>query len=177
MTVPRGGPLGKPSTGCLPAKRATVQPVWGDVLASFTSAALRSQPTRICLVSPWMRETDHGRFRLLARHADANRAELVVVTRPVTTADAQRAVDIVQSARSNRILIRDSLHAKLYISQEGDGRGVALVGSANMTAGGSRLAEVGVLLRPLGGSRLIDDLVRVALTHLGACPHETRRSS
>lgn len=163
-TVPQGRHPSKPRTGFLPARRATAEPVWGDVLGRFTAAALRSRAIRICLVSPWLTETDHGRLRLLVRHADAQNAELLVVTRPASTHPSEQAIELVRSARSHRVLVSDSLHAKMYISQELDGRGVALVGSANMTAGGTRLAEVGILLRPLAESSLIDDLVRVALT-------------
>lgn len=167
-TVHRGQRPIKPSTGSLPARRATVEPVWGDILGRFTSAALRARPIRICVVSPWLTETDHGRLRLLVRHADARSAELLVVTRPPTTRPAEQAVEVARSARSHRILVSDALHAKMYIAQEIDGRGVALVGSANMTAGGTRLAEAGVLLRPLAESSLIHDLVRVAVNQLGA---------
>ncbi|HLX89899.1 MAG TPA: hypothetical protein VKR22_15750 [Acidimicrobiales bacterium] len=131
---------------------------------------------RICLVSPWLTDTDHGRLRLLARHADAQRAELVAVIRAPSTRAGEQALETVRSARSHRILVSDTLHAKMYICQELDGRGVALVGSANMTAGGARLAEAGVLLRPLAESSLIDDLIRVALTQLGAQPLVIRRS-
>jgi hypothetical protein len=176
-TVPRRGRAGKDPSGCLPPKRATAQPVWGEIVARFTAAALQSRPIRICLVSPWLTETDHGRLRLLAHHADGHGAELVVITRTPTTRDGHLALELVGSARSHRVLISDSLHAKLYISQEADGRGVALVGSANMTAGGTRLAEAGVLLRPLADSRLMDDLIHMALTQLGAYRPATRRPS
>jgi hypothetical protein len=176
-TVPRGGHPSKAPTGFLPARRATAEPVWGDVLGRFMAAALRSRPIRICLVSPWLTETDHGRLRLLVRRADAQNAELLVVTRSPSSRAGEQAIEIVRSARTHRILVNDALHAKMYISQELHGRGVALVGSANMTAGGSHLAEVGILLRPLAESNLIDDLVRVALTQLGARPFVTRRWS
>lgn len=46
-----------------------------------------------------------------------------------------------------------------------------------MTAGSTRLAEFGILLRPLAGSGLIDDLVRIAVTQLGARPLTIRRRS
>ncbi len=174
-TVHRGRRPSKPTTGFLPARRATAEPVWGDILGRFTSAALRARPTRICLVSPWITETDHGRLRLLVRHADAQDAELIVVSRPPSTRPAEQAIELARSARSHRVLVSDALHAKMYIAQEADGRGVALVGSANMTAGGTRLAEVGVLLRPLSGSALINDLVRVALSQLGARPLDAGR--
>ena len=173
-TVPRDRYPSKQRTGFLPAQRATAEPVWGDILGRFTTAALRSRPIRICLVSPWLTETDYGRLRLLVRHADARNAELVVVTRPLATGLGERAIEMVRSARSHKVLVADALHAKMYISQEPAGRGVALVGSANMTAGGTRLAEVGVLLRPLTGSSLIDDLVGIAVTQLGARPLTTR---
>lgn len=174
-TVPRDGYPSKPPTGFLPAKRATAEPLWGDILGRFTTAALRSRPIRICLVSPWLTETDHGRLRLLIRHANAQNAELLVVTRPPSTNLGERAIEMVRSARSHKVLVADALHAKMYISQEPQGRGVALVGSANMTAGGTRFAEVGVLLRPLTGSSLIDDLVQIAVTQFGARPLTTRR--
>jgi hypothetical protein len=175
--VPPGRRPGKLTTGSLPARRATVEVVCGDVLGRFTVAAIRSRPIRICLVSPWLTETDHGRLRLLARHANAQNAELLVITRPPSTQPGVQAIEMVRLALSHRILVSDTLHAKMYISQELDGRGVALVGSANMTAGGTRLAEVGVMLRPLAGSSLISDLVRVALTELGARRLTNRRRS
>lgn len=155
---------------------ALVQPVWGDVLGAFTAAALRARPQRICLVSPWITETDHGRLRLLAQHVDAHGAELVVVTRPSGSEATRRAMALARSARRHRILTSELLHAKLYVCQEPNGRGVALVGSANMTAGGTRWSEMGVLLRPTAASSLIDDLVRIALCHLGTRPSDTRRS-
>ena len=174
-TVPRGRYPSKQPTGFLLAQRATAEPVWGDVLGRFTTAALRSRPIRICLVSPWLTETDYGRLRHLIRHADAKNAELLVVTRPPSTDLGERAIEMVRSARSPKVLVAKDLHAKMYISQEPAGRGVALVGSANMTAGGTRLAEVGVLLRPFKGSSLIDDLVGIAVTQFGARPLTTRR--
>lgn len=172
-TVPQGWGRGKAASGCLPVRRATAQPIWGDVLGSFTAATLRARPVRLCLVTPWVGETEHGRLRLLVRHADAHRAELVVVTRPSALTSGNDALDIVRKARAHRLLLNDQLHGKLYVCQEGEGRGVALVGSANLTMGGARLAEVGVLLRPLGGSRIIDDLANVAMMYLGGTNYQT----
>jgi hypothetical protein len=168
-------PRSKAHSGSLLAQRSTAQPVWGDVLGRFVAATLRARPVRIYIVSPWMPETDLDRLRALARHADSCRAELTVITRPPVSVGAERALDVVRAAGRHRILVNDQLHAKLYVCQEPDGRGVALICSANFTAGGTRMAEVGVLLRPLAESSLIDDLARVALTSLGASPQPTSR--
>lgn len=126
--VPRGLRPSKPRTGFLQARRATAEPVWGDVLGRFTAAALRSRPVRICLVSPWLTETSNGRLCLLVRHADAQNAELLVVTRPPSTHPGEQAIEMVRSARSHRVLVSDALHAKMYVSQELGGGGWRLWG-------------------------------------------------
>lgn len=148
-------------------RRATVQVVWGDVIARFVAAALRSKPTHICLVSPWLSENDDAQVSVLLTHARRNRAEVTLVTRPMAVAPESLAA-LVDRQHGARVLISNHLHAKLYVCQEGDGRGVAMIGSANLTAGAVRLAEIGLLVRPLVGSRIIDDLARVATTQLGA---------
>jgi hypothetical protein len=159
-------PRSKAHSGSGRAQRSTAQPVWGDVLGKFVAATLRAQPTHLYLVSPWIAETDHARIDLLTRHAAACQAEIVLITRSVTTKAAERAMDMVRRAPRSRIIFNEALHAKLYVCQEANGRGVALVGSANLTPGGTRLDEVGVLLRPLIDSSIIDDLARVAATTL-----------
>jgi hypothetical protein len=145
-----------------------VQAVWGDILGRFVAATLRATPVKLCLVSPWLAETDYDRLATLLGHARRHRATVFIVTRPSAVAPDRGLSALLGRQPLLRILVNDQLHAKLYVCQERDGRGVALIGSANLTAGGARLAEAGVLLRPLAGSRLIDDLASVALTALGA---------
>jgi hypothetical protein len=148
-----------------------VQVVWGDILGRFVAATLRATPVKLWLVSPWLAETDHDRLATLLEHARRHRAPVSIVTRPSAVTPDRALTALLDRQPSLRILVNDRLHAKLYVCQEQDGRGVALIGSANLTAGGARLAEAGVLLRPLAGSRLIDDLVSTALTGLGARDH------
>jgi hypothetical protein len=147
------------------------QAVWGDILGRFVAATLMARPVKLCLVSPWLAETDHDRLATLLGHARRHRAAVSVVTRPSAVAPNRALSKLFDRQPWLRILVNEQLHAKLYVCQEQDGRGVALVGSANLTAGGARLAEVGVLLRPLAGSRLIEDLASVAITGLGARDH------
>jgi hypothetical protein len=148
-----------------------VQAVWGDILGRFVAAALRATPVKLCLVSPWLAETDYDRLATLLGHARRHRAPVSIVTRPSAVDPLRPLSALLDRQPSLQILVSDQLHAKLYVCQEQDGRGVALIGSANLTAGGARQAEAGVLLRPLAGSRLIDDLASVALTGLGARDH------
>lgn len=160
----------KASSGSGLARRATVQTVWGDVLGSFIAATLRAAPKQICLVSPWLAEKEHDRLGRLLGHARRHRAAVTIVTRPSAVASGLALASLLGRESAVRVLVNDQLHAKLYVCQEHDGRGVALVGSANFTAGGARLAEAGVLVRPLADSRIIDDLAKVALSELGARP-------
>jgi hypothetical protein len=150
----------------LPARRAIVQAVWGDILGAFTSAALRARPIRLCLVSPWLTETDHDRLKTLVRHATRHSAEIVVVTRPTAATASLRALEAIHRTSKLRILTNERLHAKLYVCEESDGRGVALVGSANLTNNATKMVEVGVLVRPLGGDPIVEDLARIATTYL-----------
>lgn len=161
----------KAPSGSAPARRATVQAVWGDIVGRFVAATLRSRPVKLYLVSPWLAETDHDRIATLLGHARQHRAAVCVVTRPSAVAPERVLSALLERQPSLRILVNDQLHAKLYVCQEQDGRGVALIGSANLTAGGARQAEAGILLRPLAGSHLLDDLASVALTGLGGRDH------
>lgn len=121
---------------------------------------------RLTVVSPWITNGDHRRIEVLARHASLSRAEFVMITRAPASDDARLARNIVQRLEHHRIFINEQLHAKLYVCQQGDGRGVALIGSANLTASGMHMDEVGLLVRPLGASGIIDDLVDLALVQI-----------
>lgn len=168
VTSPRGECKVRSGAGI--ARRATVQPVWGDTLGRFVAAVLRVRPIRVCLVSPWITETDRGRVGDLVRHMRRSGAQLVVVTRPATLRAGEPVTELIERLPSHQLLVNDQLHAKLYVCQEREGRGVALIGSANLTAGGARLSEVGLLVRPLAGSDIIDELARVAVAQLGGRP-------
>jgi hypothetical protein len=164
--VHRGFVRGKVHSGFLHAQRAAATLLWGDVLGIFTTTALRARLVRLNLVSPRLAETDHDRLKLLVRHTEASGAEIVVLTQPSASPGTSGSLEFVRWARAHRVLTKDLLHANLYVCQEERGRGVALIGSANLTRGGSPLAEVGVLFRPLRRSRVID-WARVAITYLG----------
>jgi phosphatidylserine/phosphatidylglycerophosphate/cardiolipin synthase-like enzyme len=123
-------------------------------------AAVRQIPRRLTIVSPWINYESDCELTLsvLIRHAVRNRAAVVVITRPPTSAPHRRAVELVQAAPRSRIYLNPHLHAKLYICESAHGRGFAVVGSANGTISSASLDEVAILLRPEGASSIIREL-------------------
>lgn len=54
--------------------------------------------------------------------------------------------------------LNPALHAKLYVCDSRAGGGVAVIGSANLSAASTSLAEISLMVRPLRGSKIIQEL-------------------
>src|SRR6266516_73180 len=122
-------------------RRAFVQVATGDIFGLFAREALQAQPKRLTIVSPWVDPNlSHAPSlnELLDRAAEC-KASVVLVTRPLETPGQARAIASVLNYERGRVFLDPNLHAKLYICEEADGRGFAVVGSANMTDSSHRL--------------------------------------
>jgi hypothetical protein len=143
-----------------PARQATVRVVVGDSFGTFVREAVMSKPWRITLVSPWLggTELERGALDRLLRHARRSSASVFVITRePVSESHATALAAIADVPRAT-ISYNPRVHAKLFISQEGRGRGLAVIGSGNATDSSTTLDEAGLLIRPLRGSAVIRQL-------------------
>jgi hypothetical protein len=159
-----------------------VQVITGDIFGLFAREALQARPKRLTIVSPWV-DSDLANvpsLNELLGHAEQCRASVVLATRPLETPSHARAVASVLNYRRGRVFLDPSLHAKLYLCEEADGRGFAVVGSANMTDSSHRLRELAVVVRPQARSRVLADLGHQAVATLTASAegaHRQRRSA
>ena len=152
----------------LPWRRATVRVVHGDTLASFADQAVRLSVARLTVISPWLSFTQGGALWRLVALTLEHGGHLTLVTRPPRDSSDEAAIDAVQRLPRARVICNDRLHAKVYVCETGRaGRGVAMVGSANITDGAQRLLEIGLLVRPYRGSRVLSDLANSAVQ--GVC--------
>jgi hypothetical protein len=151
-----------------------------DVFGSFVSAVILENPTRITLISPWLGDPESGRLGRVLAHAEEHGAAVLLVTRPPVSATHSAAITATASMRRGRVHLNAKLHAKLYVCESVDGRGVAVLGSANGTDRSAALDEVGLIIRPDRGSEIITHLGRHAARSLlgggTAAGHERRRA-
>lgn len=152
--VAPGGRKGKWSPG-LPWRRSDVRVVLGDPLIVFTTAVLKQRPVRMTLISPWLSFDASSDLGLLIAHARRCDTRVTLVTRPPLLDGAVAAVEAVCALPQSRVILCESLHAKTYVSECGDGSGLAFVGSANLTEGAQRLFESGLLVRSYRGRGVI----------------------
>jgi hypothetical protein len=158
-------------------RRAFVQVVTGDIFALFAREALQGQPRRLTIVSPWVDLTLAHAPSLseLIEHAEQCNAAVVLATRPLETPGQARAIAAVLNYKRGRVFLDSQLHAKLYVCEEADSRGFAVIGSANMTDSSHRFRELAVVIRPQAKSRVIADLGHRAVTALTATAEAPRR--
>jgi phosphatidylserine/phosphatidylglycerophosphate/cardiolipin synthase-like enzyme len=157
-------------------RRAFVQVVTGDIFGLFAREALQARPKRLTIVSPWIDPSlSHAPslIELLDRAAEC-KASVVLATRPLETPGQARAIASVLNYERGRVFLDPNLHAKLYLCEEADGRGFAVVGSANMTDSSQRLRELAVVVRPQAKSRVLADLGHQAVANLTAKAKEAR---
>jgi phosphatidylserine/phosphatidylglycerophosphate/cardiolipin synthase-like enzyme len=143
----------------------------------FAREALQARPRRLTIVSPWV-DSDLAHTPSLSElldHAERSKASVVLGTRPLETPRHARAVASVLSYGRGRVFLDPCLHAKLYVCEEADGRGFAVVGSANMTDSSRRLRELAVIVRPQARSRVLADLGYQAVATLTESAEEARR--
>jgi phosphatidylserine/phosphatidylglycerophosphate/cardiolipin synthase-like enzyme len=158
-------------------RRAFVQVVTGDIFGLFARETLQARPKRLTIVSPWV-DSDFARapsLNELLDHAEQCKASVALATRPLETPSHARAVASVLNYRRGRVFLDPNLHAKLYVCEEADGRGFAVVGSANMTDSAQRLRELAVVVRPQARSRVLADLGDQAVATLTASAEGARR--
>lgn len=151
-----------------PARPATVRVVVGDSFGTFVREAVLSKPWRITLVSPWLggSELERGALDRLLRHARKNSASIFVITREPASDSHATALAAIADVPRATISFNPRVHAKLFISQEGRGRGLAVIGSGNATDSSTTLDEAGLLVRPLRGSAVIRQLALTTVHQL-----------
>lgn len=145
--------------------KAAVQVLTGDVLQKFADEVGRSRERleRLTLVSPWVTLSGgESVLDMLLQRCARDRTRVLLVTRPGTGPCHAAAISAVDSMPRGRVLLNRRLHAKLYICEFERGREFAVISSANMTAASGGLDEIGLLIRPLGGSRMISRLAPAA---------------
>lgn len=160
-------------------RRAFVQVVTGDIFGLFAREALQAQPKRLTIVSPWVDASlSHApSLNELLDHAAKCKASVVLATRPLETPSQARAIASVLNYQRGRVFLDPNLHAKLYLCEEADGRGFAVVGSANMTDSSQRLRELAVIVRPQARSRVLADLGHQAVATLTTSAEGARRQA
>jgi hypothetical protein len=143
-----------------PARRARLTVVRKDPFGTFARAALRHRPRRLVLVSPWLAE--HGRrspsLSAVLEHCERHGSSVIVVTRPPITRAHARALEMIETVSRSAVHLNPALHAKLYVCDCGSGQGVAVVGSANLSATSASLAEISLMVRPWRRSKIIQEL-------------------
>lgn len=158
------------------SRRATVEVITSDPFDRFVAELRRSSPTRISIASPWLSDPARGRHSLsrALAHARTRNASVVVVTRPPAAPGHAAAVSLLESSPRTRIHYNNSLHAKLYVCEEGRGRGFAVIGSGNATT--ASLDEVALLVRPIGKSAVVTEIANEIVRHLATRPRVRRRT-
>jgi hypothetical protein len=142
-----------------------VQVIRGDVLATFADAITRTRPPlrRVMIVSPWVSEAaGGGLLGLITRRVLADQAALILITRPYSNEAHVSVIEAIRALPRGSVFTNPALHAKVYLCEQGGGRGFAVIGSANMTSGSARLVESAVLIRPLARSRIIAQIAAAA---------------
>lgn len=158
---------------------ARVQLLTRDPFGAFVAAAVRERLQRITIVSPWISDLN-GRERSLGDvigHAEVHDAAVVLITRPAQSEAHALAVARVETMARGTVYLNPRLHAKLYVCEAARTGGLAVVGSANCTDSSASLDEIGVLLRPANGSRVIQQLGNgaVRLMSGGGPPYRLER--
>lgn len=164
-----------------PSHRATVRVVVGDAFGTFVREAELSTPRRITIVSPWISgdSAGHGALGRLLRHIERSSASLFVITREPRSESHARALAAITELPKATVAFNARVHAKLYISEEGNGRGLAVIGSGNATASSTSLDEAGVVIRPFRESGVIRQLALTTVRQLegGVYRHAGRNAN
>lgn len=130
-----------------------------DPFGAFARRTLLTQPVRISIASPWISpRADEPNLEKVIEHAASHRATITLVTRPPTSEAHSKAIEMVQGRAKAHVFFNPTLHGKLYICESKDGRGFAVIGSANCTPNSASLDEIAVMISPTKGSRVISDL-------------------
>src|SRR5579862_4698296 len=134
------------------ARRALVNVVLTkDIFGLFSEELGRMKPRRIEIISPWLGDgPDLPRVQAVLDRAARFGAPVVLTTRSPDTEAHQAVVDAVSSYANGRVIFNEGLHAKLYICEDQRRRGLAVVGSANLSRSSTDLDESAVVIRPLG---------------------------
>jgi hypothetical protein len=99
------------------------------------------------------------------RHDGATGHAGLITREPQSLAHA-RALEAITELPRVTVAYNPRVHAKLYISEEGRGRGVAVVGSGNATDSSRSLDEAGIVIRPSRGSGIIRHLAVTTVRQL-----------
>ena len=145
------------------ARSASVRVISGNAFGAFARAVARETPERITLVSPWLDNASaDGALGRVLRHAARHGAWVRLITRRGDTNAHQEAIEAVRSSARGTVRVNPDVHAKVFVCESVGGRGFAVIGSANLTSGFERLDELGVLIRPVGRSRIVRDILLAA---------------
>jgi len=157
-----------------PLRDARARVVSRDANAAFANVVLGTHLRALTLVTPWVTDQQGGceAFGRLLDWANRCRATVNLITRPTASEPHGRAANLVLAA-GGRVTYNEALHAKIYVAQFSDGRRVALVGSANLTAASVDLLESAILIQSPArrrGPDLIDDLFAVPVRRILSDP-------
>jgi hypothetical protein len=128
---------------------ATVRMVRGNILDALALEIQRLKPSSLTLISPWISGADNrtGPLGCILEHARSCGTRVLLVTRPGGSAGQRYAVEAVCALQGGRVVLNGRLHAKLYVCEDRDGRGFAIIGSANLTKGSAGMDELALIVR------------------------------
>lgn len=145
-------------------RRASVRVVTREVPDAFADVVVTARVDALTLVTPWVSDALGGceAFDRILAWAVKCEARVHLITRPpVNNEPHQRAIGAVLAA-GGRVTVNPGLHAKIFVAEFSNESRIAVVGSANLTAGSNDLLETALLVVSSPSRRapdLVDDLL------------------
>jgi len=112
----------------------------------------------LIIVSPWIGTLEGVRYTLAHVLAIVARRGLptYVITREPQDVWHKQAVDMLLGCNWVELRYNNSLHAKLYVCQQPEGRGFAMLGSGNLTTASiEQNIEIGMMIYGRGRGRAL----------------------
>ena len=133
-------------------KAAVVRNSVQDVFAQRLKRSKEAARTLV-IASPWITSEAPpvNALEIITGVINRYRIPTYIFTRTPRDLAHRRAVDTLCNCSSAEIVLNDNLHAKVYVCLAPSPYGFALLGSANLTDGSSRLYELGLLVLATGG--------------------------
>jgi len=110
----------------------------------------------LIIVSPWIGPLEGLRYTLayVLSLVEKRRLPTYVITRTPEEPWHQQAVDLLLECNWVELRYNDSLHAKLYVCKQREGRGFAMLGSGNLSrASIEKNIEIGMMIYGRGRGR------------------------
>jgi len=110
----------------------------------------------LIIVSPWIGTLEGTRFTLayMLTLVEKRRLPTYVITREPTEEWHEQAVNMLKACNWVEIRYNPSLHAKLYVGTQSEGRGFAMLGSGNLSRTSiERNIEIGMMIYGRGRGR------------------------